>query len=52
MKTDYITSVTKFTFTCDTCGKEKHSLQYNVFDENYNLQVGLIQCNDCQNNLI
>ena len=32
---------------CDTCGKDFESNSYPVYDENYNLQEGLIQCKEC-----
>lgn len=32
---------------CDLCGKEIKGMSYEVYDENFNLQKGLIQCGEC-----
>lgn len=40
-------SVYKQTFMCDVCGKEKTGKKHPVFDENWNKQKGLVQCEGC-----
>lgn len=32
---------------CDICGKDFEGKSYLVYDENYNLQTGIIQCGEC-----
>lgn len=36
-------------FKCDICGKARgvRSLRFQVLDENYNIQSGIIQCKSC-----
>ena len=33
---------------CDICGEDFSGFSYNVVDENYNVQQGLIQCERCK----
>jgi hypothetical protein len=39
--------VSKRLFLCDICGQEKNGKKFPVFDENWNKQSGLNQCEDC-----
>lgn len=34
-------------FLCDCCGEEKTGKKHKIYDENWNLQGGLNECNDC-----
>lgn len=38
---------TKRLFLCDFCGKQKSGKKYSVFDENWNRQRGVYQCEEC-----
>lgn len=38
---------TKGKFTCDFCSEEKSGPKHKVFDENWNLQRGVYECDDC-----
>ena len=40
------------TFLCDTCGFPKEGAKYSVFDENFNTQPGLDQCEECYSKYI
>lgn len=34
-------------FICDFCSKEKSGVKHKVYDENWNIQRGIYECNDC-----
>ena len=34
-------------FLCDCCGEEKTGKKHRMYDENWNLQRGCYECNDC-----
>jgi hypothetical protein len=34
-------------FFCDCCGEEKSGKKHKMYDENWNLQRGCYECNDC-----
>lgn len=34
-------------YICDGCGKEFQGTQYNVYDENFNIIKGVVNCADC-----
>lgn len=34
-------------FLCDCCGEEKIGKKHKMYDENWNLQRGCYECNDC-----
>jgi len=42
-----IMDIDKRLFSCDICGQEKSGKKFPVFDENWNKQNGLNQCEDC-----
>ena len=37
-------------FLCDCCGKEKAGKKHKMCDENWNLQRGCYECDDCFSN--
>ena len=41
--------ISKKKWKCDSCGKKqkKETLQFNVYDENWNKQKGVYQCQEC-----
>lgn len=34
-------------YICDSCGLEKTSKYHPIYDENYNKQLGLKECDEC-----
>lgn len=38
--------------TCDFCGKTFTHKPYKVYDENYNIQHGIVECQECYNERI
>lgn len=34
-------------FLCDCCGKEKTGIKHKMYDENWNVQRGCYECDEC-----
>lgn len=34
-------------FLCDFCGEKKTGKKHKIYDENWNLQQGCYECDDC-----
>ena len=39
--------VSKRLFLCDCCGKEKTGIKHKMYDENWNIQRGCYECDEC-----
>lgn len=40
-------AVNKRLFLCDCCGIEKTGIKHKMYDENWNIQRGCYECDEC-----